>query len=625
MQPDVMIRMLHQYKSDTNAIATWLASTAKVCGYKRNLAHDDLKPCENGGQVPSGRLKGKARKEAKMREATAAKQVPETPGPKYKIPIRDFLPMAECIVKSRKPLITVPSSFVSTIDRAIRLRSTYSSQVQLQGLSTDLDADDAHDYFVGVLRNVREVLNPRFPSTDETQGPQSPQTEDILRGFQLLSVEEPSEEFLNAPDIELSQKAKGDNASYEAETGAPDRVAALLAWHVLLTEAQNVRRQIQSIWQGYLNDTFDMTAAALATNIGMQTIGNLSDQLSTFLDADDVTELAKSSFVDVVVWETDYSVEEATEMVDTGHFDKNLLSFYNSTFVYALDMIKDLVKHTQDTLARLKPPEAPCNSPEEQIAKDDREALYDFWIESVLFLHYNIEKAGKSRFAVEGEFLRILRKTNQTNEVSFEMAFVSQIFLDVRRLLGEETMERMTLCCITEMRCRLEIFVKRFDQSPTPEFIDSLRPEIQNGINLLSCFVNDIVPEVKAHQIRHGGDVDGTDEPWRFFKRSPILCGISLFHARAEIYKLSVTCMKFTGITTCFHHLYNAMQQEGLLDKPWADMEAFEACFEEQDLFLGRKPKNSNEYHKRLLIQLGLPPLLLKKREKQSWRLGVTD
>lgn len=68
MLPDFLRSDYKTYKADTDAIATWLALTAKRCGYAPDLL-------ESGGDNPtatSKRLKGKARKQTK--EAKEAKQ-----------------------------------------------------------------------------------------------------------------------------------------------------------------------------------------------------------------------------------------------------------------------------------------------------------------------------------------------------------------------------------------------------------------------------------------------------------------------------------------------------------------------------------------------------------------------
>ena len=75
-----------RYKEDTNRVPTWLAETAQKCGYY----------CLNAGaheSRPSGRLKGKARKEAREKQkAEAAETIPSAV--RYTIPVNEFTGLA---------------------------------------------------------------------------------------------------------------------------------------------------------------------------------------------------------------------------------------------------------------------------------------------------------------------------------------------------------------------------------------------------------------------------------------------------------------------------------------------------------------------------------------------------
>ncbi|RGP79058.1 hypothetical protein FLONG3_2964 [Fusarium longipes] len=530
MLPETLLADISQYNADTNSVAAFLASTARICGYKCERL-DDCKPSVGG------RLKGKARKEAKSQKAEPTKQPPNVKRTKYTVALREFVPMAECIAKSQKPLITVPSSFVSTIDRAIRLRSTFANQMMDHGLDTDLDADSTYDYFVGILKGVREALHPRFPYKEKTQRPQSSK-EDLPQGFHALTVEEPSEDFANSPDIERPQQAPGDNTDYEAEEAEAMNGTDQLVWSLLLIEVKSIRDQIDWVWQRYLDNSIDITAAAVATNTGIQMgIRNI---------------------------------------MDTGNCPDDLFAEFNSSFLYAFHLITPLVEQTQDSFVFFRPGKFDCQTAGDQIKKVDMKALYEYWVEGVLFLHYNIEKRENDGFPIEDEFLRILRKTNQTNEASLEMAFAAQIFLDIRHLLGSDTigsdtigsdtMANKTLASLSEMMDGIKQFVKKHDKSHPPSFIDPVRPQIAEGLKFLERLVFDMVPEVRAYHIRNGLDVEGAKEPWRFYKRLPVLCGLALFHARAEpqdkdAWRLDVTDQPLKN--TAFRQAVQGMDKGG--------------------------------------------------------------
>jgi hypothetical protein len=67
---------------------------------------------------------------------------------------------------------------------------------------------------------------------------------------------------------------------------------------------------------------------------------------------------------------------------------------------------------------------------------------------------------------------------------------------------------------------------------------------------------------------------------------SPVHVGISLFHARTDKFRVAFLAIKTTGVMTSMSHLYNAVQQIGLVEQTWSDIETFKYCFEPGDFFL---------------------------------------
>lgn len=113
------------YKSDTAAIAKWLASTARAYGY--GLGDNvNFKIVPNSG----GRLKGKARKAAKEASLNQKTNTPPTQAKltavqtvtgerqTHHIKIKDFEPMAEYL--SKVDGLELPPTFEITLDRVIR-------------------------------------------------------------------------------------------------------------------------------------------------------------------------------------------------------------------------------------------------------------------------------------------------------------------------------------------------------------------------------------------------------------------------------------------------------------------------------------------------------------------------
>ncbi|KAI1051295.1 hypothetical protein LB505_014525, partial [Fusarium chuoi] len=79
-------------------------------------------PISAAKQQPAGagRLKGKARAEAKKKAKAAPNTlVPQKEGPQYIIEIKDFVPLAESISNYKKPALAIPQAFFSTLNRVI--------------------------------------------------------------------------------------------------------------------------------------------------------------------------------------------------------------------------------------------------------------------------------------------------------------------------------------------------------------------------------------------------------------------------------------------------------------------------------------------------------------------------
>ena len=171
MLPGFLFPSYKQYKTDSDAIATWLAKTAERCGYSRDL----LTP-QASSQQKAPKLKGRARTLARQ---AAQKKSSETHsensnlkttslGPKYLIALKDFISLAEWIARSTTAHVEVPASFVTVLDRAITVRKRHHSwwyrhsEKNASNGQKEQQANQSHGYFIGVLKKVREVLQPKM-------------------------------------------------------------------------------------------------------------------------------------------------------------------------------------------------------------------------------------------------------------------------------------------------------------------------------------------------------------------------------------------------------------------------------------------------------------------------------
>ncbi|QGI80829.1 uncharacterized protein FFB20_04743 [Fusarium fujikuroi] len=166
MLPYNLVSVLQLYKKDTDSVAGWLASKANHYGYKSQTAEPNDKEAQN---KPSGRLKGKAGKEAKS-QATEPKDKTDQ---KYIVALKDYVPMAKFIAAHRKPTIPVPVTVFNTIGRVIDRRSSFRAQMVKHGIEVDENANQNHLHFIRVMETVRETLRPNMKEVGKQKSAES--------------------------------------------------------------------------------------------------------------------------------------------------------------------------------------------------------------------------------------------------------------------------------------------------------------------------------------------------------------------------------------------------------------------------------------------------------------------
>ncbi|KAJ8098964.1 hypothetical protein POJ06DRAFT_302816 [Lipomyces tetrasporus] len=215
MIPASLVSIYQRYKQDTDSVASWLASTAKACGYPADLL------ASKSWDVPPPKL-------GRLKAGTAGSRKAS----KYIVALKDFLPLARFIAQYHEPGVSVPDSFSATINRLITTRSEFGKLMDDHGAKPDPEADQKHSYFVGILEAVREAVRPRMTTPTATataeaateakaaESGDDAMAKLVTNRFAVLSVEEPSqafiEPFLNAPP-ERPKPQDDDPIVYEAE------------------------------------------------------------------------------------------------------------------------------------------------------------------------------------------------------------------------------------------------------------------------------------------------------------------------------------------------------------------------------------------------------------------------
>ncbi|KAH7161103.1 hypothetical protein EDB81DRAFT_866637 [Dactylonectria macrodidyma] len=575
MLPGSLSTIYQQYKKDTDSVASWLASTAKASGYPANL----LEPVSvTQPKATTGRLKGKARKEA-QKQKDADLDAGQT-GPRYIIAIKDFVPLAEFVSASTKPVVSVPASFVDTIDRNIYMRSKFGSKMATHGMEQDTESDASHSYFVGVLEKVREVLKPRMPVGTAAIEP----FETLNNRFSGLDLFEPSQEFLDAPDVERPNNAQGDNALYEAEpqTSLKD---AVIAFVMMLVDINKIRACITQIWIDYKNGSAELASVAVATNTGIDLARNLIDQvLPTFEPHGGAVKMLQRFFLieaeikgfskrDIFGWGINALNEDVYEVANSNYLNAVCVPVYHEGAFGTYDPKSD--RASKGGLAKLT---------------EDRVILCDFFSEATLVARFVPE------YPVEDEFIRGIREVDKTGKIPFYLVYATQILLDIHHIIRErasdavETLREHSTVMVDDLRVQIEFH----RNLKTPLWSESDDRAVDEFLDEMIWFCQDPVFLLKEEYAKSLGHPIGESERFRILFKSPILCGLSLYHYRAAMHDLGIVV----------EHAWSCIQ-EGLLRGCWTEMDMAQKLLGVSNLFIGDRPKNKEAYERRFFLRMG--------------------
>ncbi|KAG5762530.1 hypothetical protein H9Q72_009372 [Fusarium xylarioides] len=236
------------YRQEPPAQLLEALKATKQHGYTASLAAPPTAcAAANKNAAPSsGRLKGKARKEAKQQQQHVApsgidaKDAPvPPPKPKYVLTIPDFVPLAEFIARkltTRTPMKAnnragIPLFFSTALEQAIGIRKMFSIHLSKANKHLSVRANTAHAYFVGLMEKVRSILlkveggsGDAYNIASKKGATNAIRNKSVVEAkirdfslFQVLQVYEASEDFLNASDVVLPAPSSPIDLEYTVE------------------------------------------------------------------------------------------------------------------------------------------------------------------------------------------------------------------------------------------------------------------------------------------------------------------------------------------------------------------------------------------------------------------------
>ena len=264
-----------RYKTNTDAVATWLLTTAKKHGCR---AYDSTDCSPAASAAP--RLKGKPRKLAREADAAAGNR-PGLSTRTYRIKIKDFIQLAQYIAKPTKPRIKVPDGVVRDLQQAIKMRRSHQAWLIRFSQETNSAASNhGHTHFIQTLETVMEILRPNIP---EASRPKSAQNDVDTKACQLanifehLTVEEPAEAGDSGTNVRREDAAQ--NISVTVIDAVEDETEeAFIASFYLTVDAHRFLEEIREVWVSYEQGHLDLMTAAITTNTAIEFCRKLQEE-----------------------------------------------------------------------------------------------------------------------------------------------------------------------------------------------------------------------------------------------------------------------------------------------------------------------------------------------------------
>ena len=461
MLPNFLQSSYLKYKEDTDVLAKWLAVKAKQCGYPADLlSPSDSSTPSTQPNPPSQRSKGATRKQAKAGKENAPQpKTPNSPAdaPKYTIKVKDFAALAECIARFNKPAVKVPLTVIEVLNRSINLRQQHNTWSRAQaesGASTSVEeSNQSHAHFLGILERTREILKPRMPPetiddflSKPPSGSSDQATTDtqasgqISNMFDNLDIQEPSQEFLDAPNVKPATIDKAaQESNYEVET-LQSIEEQYMATHCLFQDIRDIRFFLRQLWESYKDGDISLVAASITTNTAIDFVRSMEqDLLHQFPDKSDYESIMHIFYGAQCI---QHGIDPSSKQRPEDQFNFEVYDLAEEVMLPTFIVIESLQRViTPNQLPLYKSGHfGTRDTTTAWTEKSDREKFRDDQLVLMeAFADLMLTAIMTSRFSLaEDELIRGIRQMAPGKIIPLWLVFAAQCFLDNQHVLGRD-------------------------------------------------------------------------------------------------------------------------------------------------------------------------------------------
>lgn len=596
MLPSSLKGIYQQYKADTDVVAEWLAVTAIEHGYRSANSLSASNPAVKGG-----RLKGKARKQAKATVSghTAAATTPDAAsGTTHIVKTSDFEPMAVYIAGCSD--IVIPRYFAKALSRSISVRKNFAERLGSNGVNISAESEKSHSYFIEVLEKVRHALQALLAavpinSTGIAPAVASKTSEGLFKNlFSTLEVYQTSTEFENAPDV--APPPSITRRKYIAEHGysAIDLIFVVTA---LLDDYAQLRAEIRKLWIDQAAGRLDLAAASVATNASFELARSMEDDVEPLLRDVGGTHAFIDTFFRSLCGAL--GVDPLAKKEPRDPYNLEAYDVADTCFINTLTLLSSFTAATDPDAAFLQDyngkfgwyDEALDRSTQtnRQKWKQDMTAVLEL-MPDLSFMVYQLD-----RLSVVDELTRGLAymMDDPHRPTPLWLAFAVQVYLDILQAFGQ------TCDGLGAMQSESRRIKQSMLDVPT-----SSRSEVLRAAGLW-----DDDPLWAARKLAVEAEMlpSVRSPPFQFLRRNPMYCGLLVQNMRATVQNAGMPYAATPGALVGVVQLYHALRHEELLAKDcvWDDLLTLWTLQGNASFFVGDLPTTKEAYFKNYCLSIG--------------------
>lgn len=639
MLPEFLVGTYKRYKQDTKILATWLTVTARTMGYVSEtipaMQEGSIKPPAKANTKAKSKKQSKQQMKKKSRDE--ARRIPKEQRI-FTISLNEFVPLALHISTNSKTPSTVPALILSLITRVIEARKSSGEWFKA---NTQEDDNDGHAYFIRILQKVHDILQPHSVSVNNNDAEQGGDLTEIDNLYKHLKLDEPSDQFLNAPDVSRPDH-KGVRMMYEFVDVLANSVAKYFeerfAAASLFRDINKICNHLEQVWHEFKDGKTDLMSASIISNTGIELIRRLEEdffeEFPRFRSIDehflrghkkfdpshkDAQQLINFMFRTKCAAQNS-DPRNADKSYDAAQFNVELFDDAHYIFLDMLDITaswyqgsQGMTKSVYDskTFGTWDPDANYQELTGAEKYRQNRRILQELLPDLTLV---STTQSGIPILA-EDELIRgsrnLFHMPRKSSLIHLWMLASMRLFCDIHHILGRSIGKSFEA-------------IRKLGKAASDTIKDCMRQRddgkaqfwpVELDEQLEYNFLNRIQQSLFVDEVKEYIDNAARNVKWwkgkvdfELLRRHPWACGLMEFNIRTCAQEVGLHALDLTGSGISTAHLYNALQKENALNVPWPDMETFLELLGDDQVFRGKRPDTPEQYCTRLSLARGISP-----------------